>query len=124
MFWAQGLMSLAIWLGFGWALARHLAARRQSIARIPRALRATGGPLLLVGSMAILVPGLSAVHGAGGIGPTAMTPMGWLAVTLIGLATVLTQGVAASWIASHAMQGVTARPSPASINQEQEGPTK
>lgn len=123
MFWAQGLMSLAIWLGFGWFLARHLAARRRSIARIPRALRATGGPLLLVGSVAILVPGLSAVHSAGGIGPTAMTPLGWFAVTLIGVATVLTQAIAAAWIASHAMQGVTGQPSPTSINQEQEGPT-
>lgn len=115
MLWTQSGISFAIWVAYGFALWRRFSAQTA-----PRKRSLAAGPLLLVLGVAFLAAGFYLIEALGGIGPSGLSPAGWAAVTLVGIAFVHCQTLAAAMMAAFVQEHVTSPHPPASSKQEPE----
>jgi multidrug efflux pump subunit AcrB len=120
--WTQGLISFALWLVYGaiqWRRSKEIHSQMSALQRIRRI---TGAAVLMLASAVVLLAGLFAVELLGGFTRTAMTPLGWLGVTVIGLAFVHAQTLAAAMLVSLVRPAVTEEAAAASSKRDTEVP--
>jgi hypothetical protein len=115
--WLQGGLSFLIWIGYGVVQNRRSQLIRGQVGRMPKGQRGgLGAALLVVGAM-VLLGGLAIVLQQGGFTNTGMTPIAWLAVSILGLAFVHAQTMGTAMLISLIQENVTNRPDAASINR-------
>jgi hypothetical protein len=85
MFWLQGLVSFALWIGYGIMQSRRSPAIKAKLVSMPRHKRALNGALLMVGGGAVLFAVLLAVYALGGFTRVGMSLWAWFAISAAGL---------------------------------------
>lgn len=121
MLWVQALASFAVWLGGGWLIARRIRNQsRLPFSKLPRAIKAAGGALLLILGAGILLGALFA------LGPKAfpaggMSLLSWLIVSVAGFAFVGMQCLALLLLVSMLVVDVTKGDPPSSRLQDSGG---
>ncbi|HZH97654.1 MAG TPA: hypothetical protein VEX38_01670 [Fimbriimonadaceae bacterium] len=118
--WTQGLVSFAVWIAYGVVQWRRSSKIYTRVSSIDRQKRITGGAVLMLLGALVLLGGLYSVELLGGFTRTGMTPLGWLLVTLVGLAFIHSQTVAAAMLVSLVGPTVTEASSAASSNRDTE----
>lgn len=121
MLWAQGSVSLLLWIAYGAVLARKSPLARERLSNLGRGFRGCAGAGLLLLAVVILFAGLYGIGQMGGFVKDAMTPIGWLFVTFLGLFFVHLQSVATTYLISLVHQGVTPTPLTTSVDQTAQG---
>jgi hypothetical protein len=116
--WLQGLLCLAVWIGYGAVQSRRSDEIRRRVTAMPRPARVVRAAALMFGGGGALLFGLLAIHALGGFQPDAMTPAGWLGATLVGLAFVHAQTHAMALVVSTVFEGVTASSPSTSASQD------
>jgi|SRR5579885_24393 len=95
---------VAIWMFYGFLQARRAASIRVQMARIDQKARFAMGPVIMVAGAVVLLFGIGFVALIHGLQNGSLTPPGWVIVTLVGLAFVHSQVLAAMMILSAATQ--------------------
>lgn len=106
---AQAGASFALWILFGWLQARRAAKWRSSLSRLSRTVRIALGPLLMVLGAGVLFGGVALIAGIHGLAEGALTPLGWVILTVVGMAFVGAQIISALMMVSLAAENVPPR---------------
>ncbi len=104
---AQGLGSFVVWILYGIVQARRSQSIRASVGRLNRLQRGLFGAGLMVGGILLLFGGFVGLQAIGALGHEAMTTLGWILATLVGLAFVHCQTMGMAMLVSLALDGVT-----------------
>lgn len=83
-----------VWILYGVVQTRRSARVLAAVERVPRSRRGCLGALVMLFSAAGLFGGLMGIAAIGGFAGGGMTALGWLLVTLLGLAFVHAQTMA------------------------------
>ena len=120
MIGVQAGASFVLWLAYGALLWRRAEAIRERSAGGTRTVRALQAAAMLFGGAAMLLSGLYGIESAGGFGPNGMAAWAWAAVTVLGLAFVHLQTLAAAKVVLLAQESVTPGGAATSTSQESE----
>ena len=117
MLWVQGGFSFLLWVGYGIFQSQRSESIRAFVGAIPRVRRGVlGASLFLVGAM-VLLGGLAITLSLGGFTSSAMTPLGWVTITALGLAFVHAQTMGTAMLVSLVQENVTKERASASVNR-------
>jgi protein-S-isoprenylcysteine O-methyltransferase Ste14 len=88
-------VAFALWLVYGFVLARKSKPMRAKLLKIDRKVRIALGPIIMIVGAVIMLLGVGFVAAINGLRPNGLTPAGWLILTLVGAAFVHSQVLAA-----------------------------
>jgi hypothetical protein len=106
MIWVQGLVCLAIWIGYGVFQTRRSTTLRAQLLAIPRSARGIRGAVLMLLGAAILMASLMLANSLGGFTDNGMTPLTWVGIAIAGLAFVHGQTMAMAILVTMVTDGV------------------
>lgn len=117
MVWVQGGIAFCLWIAYGAIQSRRSGAIRLQVGRLSRVRRAVTGGALFVASAMVLLGGLAVAMERGAFTENGMTPLGFLAVTVLGLVFVHSQTMGTAMLVSLLQPEVTNQPDAASLNR-------
>ncbi len=85
MFWFQGLVSFALWIGYGVFQSRRSEKIRVKLTAIPRGKRGLMGAITMILGASALFGTLLGTYALGGFGLNGMTILAWIAISIGGL---------------------------------------
>lgn len=95
MIWTQALLSFVVWIATGFILQRNSAKIGCALEHLSSTARRTVGVVGFLGSLALLIGGLYGIQALGGILKGQLTPIGWIAATVLGVVFVTCQSLTA-----------------------------
>lgn len=120
MIWLQAGTCFVLWIAYGFWMRRSSEKFRQSMHGKSRRVRTLLGSVGLLAGLALLAGGLYAVYVLGGVKDGVMTPLGWIAVAVVGTAFIHMQVLGAAAMITLVLDEETARRNKASISRETE----
>jgi len=116
--WAQGAVCFLAWVGYGIWLRGRSQRLHNRLGSLPRSSKVMLGSLGILGSAVVLFAGLWGLSSVGGVEGDRLALWAWPVVALLGLFFVHMQVLGAAAMILLVQQGVTERPRPASVIQE------
>lgn len=109
-----------LWIGIGVFMRRRSDAIRHRISHLSRLKRTLIASVGLIASLAALLAGLFLIDATGQVGKTGLTPIGLVAVILLGSGFVIVQVLATACMIANIREEVTMHPGSTSIAKVEE----